>query len=68
MIKKFKHKPEPSGHPHTNNQLLNDILDNIEKDVTSAAETVAHSKNDNITKAERLAIRELKENNEIVIN
>lgn len=68
MIKKFEHKPEASSHPRTNHQLLNDILDNIEKDVISAAETVAHSKNDNITKKERLAIRELKENNERVIN
>ena len=58
MINKFKHKTEPSGHPD---------MSNIEKDVTTAAETVIHSRCDNI-KPERLAIQELKENKEIGIN
>ena len=60
-MEKFRYKPESSGHPHTNSRLLNQI-DNIEKDATTAAETVTHSRCDNITKAERLAIGELTEN------
>ena len=64
-IRKFKHKRDPTGHPTTNKDLLNQILSNIEKDVTSASE---HSRSDNTTRAERLALQQLKNNNQIVIN
>jgi hypothetical protein len=68
VLKKFTHKTDPTGHPTTNCDLLNTILDNIEKDASTAAESVKHSKSDNITKAERLAIQQLRNNKQIVIN
>ena len=67
-IRKFKHKRDPTGHPTTNKDLLNQILSNIKKDVTSASETTKHSRSDNTTRAERLALQQLKNNNQIVIN
>ena len=67
-IRKLKHKRDPTGHPTTNNDLLNQILTNIDKDVTSASETTKHSKSDNTKRAERLALQQLKNNNQIVIN
>jgi methylthioribose-1-phosphate isomerase len=62
VIKKFTHKTDPTT---TNCDLLNTILDNIERDASTAAESVKHSKSDNITKAERLAIQQLRNNKQI---
>ena len=52
----------------SNNDCINQVLNELEEEIMSLADKAKQNNTDNISKAERLALRSLRENKDIVIN
>ena len=67
-IKLFKRKTETISKAVSNNDCINQVLNKLEEEIMFLADKTKQNNKDNISKAERLALRSLKENKDIVIN
>ena len=67
-LKKFKRKYNNTNNPDTDNSLLDSVLNRIQTELEQMAGAATQTKGDNITRAERVAIKSLRNNKNIVIN